>query len=184
MSDIADKSVRYRTFVDALGGAQCDLRAYVSYLLGNTAAVDDVVQETNLTLCQEWERYDATRPFLPWAKTLAYYQVMTYLKTASREKVLFDETVVDFLAVMDTRAEDGEAVADRQLHWLEEGIKTLPQRDRSLINFRYRHRYTLIRLSRRYQMSVATLSLVLIGIRKKLGVFITVKMREEGKYGL
>jgi len=156
----------------------------VSYLLGNTDAVDDVVQETNLTLCQEWERYDASRPFLPWAKTLAYYQVMTHLKTVSREKVLFDETVVDFLAVMDSADENDEALSERQLHWLEEGIKALPSRDRSLINFRYRHRYTLTRLSRRYRMSVASLSLALIGIRKKLGLFITAKMREEEKYGL
>ena len=81
----SDKNTRYRAFVTSLEATQCDLRAYVCYLLGNQSAVDDVVQETNLTLCQEWEAYDPSRPFLAWAKTLAYYQVMTYLKTVSRE---------------------------------------------------------------------------------------------------
>ncbi len=184
MTVLADKNTRYRAFVAALEAAQCDLRAYVCYLLGNTDAADDVVQETNLTLCQEWESYDTSRPFLAWAKTLAYYQVMTYLKTASREKVIFDETAVDFLAVLDARDDGGADVAVRQAYWLEEGLKTLPHRDRSLINFRYRHRYSLTRLSRRYRMSVASLSFVLIRIRKKLGTFIARKMREEERYGL
>ena len=184
MTEDPDKTKRYRQFISELEASQCDLRAYVCYLLGNPSDVDDVVQEANLTLCQEWEAYDASRPFVAWAKTVAYYQVMTYLKTVSREKVIFDETAVDFLAVMDQRAEtDGEFGA-RQAYWLAQGIKALPHHQRSLVNFRYRHNYSLARLSRRYKMSVASLSFLLIRIRKQLGDFITHKMREEDSCGV
>jgi len=183
--DDPDKAKRYRAFVAALEAAQCDLAAYLCYLLGNPSDVDDVVQETNMTLCREWERFDPERPFIAWAKTVAYYQAMTWLKTVSREKVVFDETVVDFLAVMDSREEEaGADETERRTYWLGEGLKTLPREHRSLVNFRYRRHYTLAQLSRRYKMSVASLSFLLIRIRKQLGDFIVKKMREENGYGL
>jgi len=185
LTDGSDKAARYRAFVAALEAAQCDLTAYLCYLLGNPTDADDVVQETNMTLCREWERYDPDRPFLAWAKTVAYYQAMTWLKTVSREKVVFDETAVDFLAVMDAREEvSADAPLDRRSYWLQEGLKALPHRHRALVNFRYSRHYSLARLSRRYNMSVASLSFLLIRIRKRLGDFIAQKTREEGRYGL
>jgi DNA-directed RNA polymerase specialized sigma24 family protein len=48
-----------------------DLYRYVCALLPRPQDARDVVQETALALWENFERYDAARPFLPWALRFA-----------------------------------------------------------------------------------------------------------------
>ena len=51
--------------------AETDLRAFVRSVLRDSAAVDDVFQETALVLWERFAEYDPARPFGAWARGVA-----------------------------------------------------------------------------------------------------------------
>ena len=67
---------------------------YISYLLGNCADERDILQETHLDLWRKAGTYDVERPFLPWARAIARYQVLTFRKRQNRVRLLFDEELL------------------------------------------------------------------------------------------
>ncbi|HRR33022.1 MAG TPA: sigma factor [Kiritimatiellia bacterium] len=78
-----------------LAEAQFSLFGYICALTGHSQDARDILQDTNLRIWKEAERYDEKRPFLAWAKTLAVYEIMTYRKRLSRERLVFDDDVFE-----------------------------------------------------------------------------------------
>jgi RNA polymerase sigma-70 factor (ECF subfamily) len=114
--------------------SQSDLFVYISALTGSAEAARDILQETNLVLCRESGRYDTSRPFLPWARTVAYYQVLSWRKRNYRERLVFDDALLEDIA----ESLNGEtAVPHAQLDALAGCLKKLPERMRSLFEARY-----------------------------------------------
>lgn len=79
---------------------QCQrrLHAFILSAVWNPADADDVLQETNLVLWQKASDFDPERPFLPWAMRFAHLQVMAWLKSRQRQRVVFDDDLVRLLA--------------------------------------------------------------------------------------
>lgn len=114
--------------------SQSELFVYISALMGNAEVARDILQETNLVLCREAERYDSARPFLPWARTIAYYQVLSWRKRNVRERLVFDDTLLDEVAAALNEETSAPAA---QLDALEGCLKKLPERMRNLFEARY-----------------------------------------------
>ena len=68
-----------RTFVMLLTKAQFDLKLYIAALTKDLQDVEDILQETNADIWSKADTYDPSRPFLPWAKTLAKFQVLRFV---------------------------------------------------------------------------------------------------------
>ena len=71
-------------FMRHLTGCQSQLYAYICSLTGNSIAAQNVLQEANLVLWDKAGDYDPSRPFLPWAYTFAYMQVLAWRKKRRR----------------------------------------------------------------------------------------------------
>lgn len=112
------------------------LRGYIQSLMpAETALVDDVLQETNLVLWRNAEQYDLARPFMPWACRIAFFQVKSARRDASRDRHLFNSELVDLLAAEQFDDEDETAALDRAL---QDCLAELPREKRELIIDRYR----------------------------------------------
>jgi RNA polymerase sigma-70 factor (ECF subfamily) len=164
-------------FLESLTGAQCDLHAYIAYLVGNREEAKDVLQETNLVLWREAARYDAEKPFLPWAKSVAYYQALAHLKKRSRSRLVFDEDLLLLLATADERHHDD---MQERLRLLDGCFEKLTHVQQSVIRFRYFHGWSIRRLAKKFAFSEAAGSMLLTRIRRQLAQCIETKMREEG----
>jgi RNA polymerase sigma-70 factor, ECF subfamily len=121
-------------FVQRLTGAQSQIYACICALLGGTQDARDVLQETNLMLWFKAAEYDSTRDFLAWAYTFARFQVMAYLKRASRNRMVFNKDLLDRIAT--TVTERNVDLQDR-LRVLDDCIKKLSDRHRALLHRRY-----------------------------------------------
>lgn len=108
-------------FVKRLTEAQFALQSYIAFLIGNVEDAKDILQETNLSLWRQARKYDYSRPFLPWAKSIAMYKVMTYRTLQSRERLVFDNELLAQVAVV----ADKECDSHRMLSALEECVKLL-----------------------------------------------------------
>ncbi len=103
---------------------------YVLSLVGNFADADDVMQQVNLRLWQEFERFDPGTSFVAWAFTIARFEVLTWHASRQRSKLSFSQRTIELLA------DELPAVlheADARSHALGECMKELPAPSQHLL---------------------------------------------------
>lgn len=143
---------------------QAELHRYILSLLPDRMLADDVLQETNLVLWRKAAEYDPAQSFLPWALTIAFYQVKAARRDAGRDRHVFDDSLVEILA-----AEHGEAEAAGELEQaLEKCLRELSEKQRQLILARYEPGASVQDLAAERNQTPTALSLVLLRIRKAL----------------
>jgi len=120
-------------FIRELTAAQPRLFAFAVTLVGHTDAAADVMQETNVTLCRQWQEFVSGTNFMAWACTVARFKVLEYRRAARREAVVFGGELLDDLAV------EAEAASNdnEQATALMECLSKLQPRQRELIRQRY-----------------------------------------------
>ena len=128
-------------FLQLLGKHEHNLRAFVASLVPQWTDADEIVQQTRILLWQEFGRYDPTKDFGAWARTIAYYQVLTFRKTSSRHAELSDPRFLECVA------QEFEVVSD-ELHArnkaLEACLQKLAEASRVLIVRYYAGQETML----------------------------------------
>jgi RNA polymerase sigma-70 factor (ECF subfamily) len=71
---------------------------YILSLVPNWADADEILQETNIRLWEEFEKFRPGTNVAAWAVRVAHFQILTWRKKASRSRLVFDQRVVDTLA--------------------------------------------------------------------------------------
>lgn len=125
-------------FVTGVMELQRPLFAFVLGMVHSFAEADDVLQEVNLVLWRKRSEYqpDGTPTSLQaWAFRIAQLQVMAWRKRQLRERLHFDDELVEQLA--EVGRQQLEEVNDKR-EALGRCLQRLPQDDRDLL----RHRYT------------------------------------------
>ena len=78
--------------------AERDILRYLSAILPHPQDARDVLQETALALWEEFDAYDSTRPFLPWAIGFALNKARQHSsRHARRPHLLADEPLLEKL---------------------------------------------------------------------------------------
>lgn len=152
---------------------QPEIHRYVLSLLPDRMLADDVVQETNLVLWRKAEEYDPAQPFLPWALTIAWYQVKAARRDAGRDRHVFDDDLVELLAVENREAESRSADLEAAL---ERCLAELSDKQRQLILARYAHGASVQHMAAERKQTPTALSLALMRIRKALEACIERKL--------
>jgi len=124
-------------FVRQAMEAQRNLHAYILMLAPSIDAADDILQETNLVIWRKRSTYQPDIPFIAWAKRIAYFQVLAHRKRQQRDRLHFDDELLDRIAA-ESEA-DAPYELDRRRRALSECVGKLSERDRELLQ----HRYTL-----------------------------------------
>ncbi len=95
LADFTDEQLfeRYRdgdtaSFRTLIERHHADLHRFLTRLLGDAAAADDVFQETFLQIHQASDTFDATRRFRPWLFTIAANKARDYLRRKGRRRTL------------------------------------------------------------------------------------------------
>lgn len=165
-------------FVGRLTAAQFALRAYIVFLVGNSEDAKDILQETNLTLWREAPSYDASRPFLPWAKKIAWYQVKTFRTRQARDRLVFDEELLECVA----QAADEAVDTDRMLKALEACYERLSRSQKTVVQSRYFQGRSVQTIAQRLRCSVGSVSMLLFRIRDRLGACVEDVMLKEAPH--
>jgi RNA polymerase sigma-70 factor (ECF subfamily) len=107
---------------------------YILSLVPNWADADEILQETNIRLWEEFEKFQAGTNFAAWAVRVAHFQILTWRKRVSRSKLVFDQRVVDALAAEPCWT-DEEFEARQQA--LADCVSELPINSRELLRHCY-----------------------------------------------
>lgn len=107
-------------------------RRLYGFILGqvpNWADADEILQETNVRLWQQFDRFAEGTDFLAWACTIAAFQVKTFRRRQTRQKVQFSTAFLDAVAAESQRtmpaADVRESALVACLDRLQESARTL-----------------------------------------------------------
>jgi len=164
-------------FLRLLSQHERRVKAYILALVPNWADADDLYQETNVRLWEQFADYDPEKDFGAWACTIAHYMVLAYRKKSSREKERFSQAFVN------TVAEEVAATSndiDRRYHTLQYCLQKLNERNRNLVRLCYSGTDSLKAVAEQTGRSVAALYKALSRIRHSLHECIEKNLHEEG----
>jgi RNA polymerase sigma-70 factor, ECF subfamily len=121
-------------FLTLLTSHQPRLAGYLRVLVLNRADADEVLQEVNLCICQRANEFKLGTDFAAWALKIAHFYVLKWRHRQSRNRLVFDDSLVEQLAV-EIRSFDNPA--ERRQSALKGCLKKLPPMEHELITQLY-----------------------------------------------
>ena len=125
----SDKQV----FVTLWTRHQNDLLRTIAPLVGSMDDAQDVLQATAMAVWKKMNEYDQERPFLPWAKQFAKYEVLMHHRRRQRYTFL-SEPLIEALA---ERQVERETLRERRHGILVDCMGELRNSDQLLLRRRY-----------------------------------------------
>lgn len=107
---------------------------FILSLVPNWADAEEIRQETNIKLWQEFGKYQSGTDFGKWARTIARYQVLAFGKQKQRNGLRINQQSVDLLAAqVAVTADQGKM----RLAALAECVEQLSPFNRELVRLHY-----------------------------------------------
>ena len=156
---------RTELLVRLLSRHQEDLFRYIFALIPHEEDARDVLQETSVALLRKFADYDPAKPFLAWAYSFAYLEVLKQRERNQRGTRHLSRDLVERLA---REREQYEPVLLERLQALELCLQELPPADRELMRQRYQGKAATEDLARQVGTSRRTLFRELDRIRRVL----------------
>ena len=153
------------------------LYSFVFSLVPDRNATDDILQSTMTQLWENFEDYDDSRPFYPWACRFAYRQVLMHRRRETSRHRFFSDTTIELLSKdypTDDEWEESRKAA------LQSCMGKLADRQRELISHRYYSDLSISDLATRLGRNVNALYKSLERSRKALADCIRKQLGEEG----
>ncbi|MCE9632154.1 MAG: sigma-70 family RNA polymerase sigma factor [Planctomycetia bacterium] len=129
-------------FVSLLTASQRRVYAFICTLVVDRSDADEVLQETNLALWQQIERFEPGTDFVAWACRVAHFKVMKLRDAAKRHRVKLDDAVIELLAtesIEEQRADHRLAAEryERNRLALVACLEELSERNRNILLLHY-----------------------------------------------
>jgi RNA polymerase sigma-70 factor (ECF subfamily) len=112
------------------------LRAYILAIVRESHRAEDVLSDTVVALAQEWNRYDSTRPFAPWARGVARRIALARVRKDATGPVLLDDAALESIGPDLDRFGDQARLQERK-DALQRCLDHLAPPNRRLIEWRY-----------------------------------------------
>lgn len=163
-------------FVELLGQHERPLLAYIFSLVADWNVAEDLAQETRLRLWRQFDQYDPNKDFGAWARTIAHYLVLQHRTHQSRERLQFQDDVLETVA---------EAAANRmsdtpaRLAALAACVEALSQAKQQLLRRLYSGRETMRDLAAQERVSHASMRQRIMRIRGALRKCIERRLKSE-----
>jgi len=165
-------------FVELLTSAQGRLEVLALALVRSRTDADDVLQNASITLWQKRSEYNADRKFFPWASGVVLIEVLRYRQKKARDKLIFDESL------MDTLSNDYVIQADQldlRRQFLPYCIAQLSDSDRKLLEDRYGSNVMPKKISRQRGQPLPTVYSALSRVRASVRRCIEMKLAQQAR---
>jgi RNA polymerase sigma-70 factor (ECF subfamily) len=162
-------------FVARLTGCQSALYAHILALVPDVDTAQDILQETNVVIWRKLEDGIEVQNFIAWAREIARFKVLAYLRDQGRDRHVFDAELVERIADKDdTALQDSSWMA-----YLEECLELRSEEERQLLKERYEPGVSVKDVAERHGLNVGSLSVMLSRSRSKLAGCVQRKLAAE-----
>jgi RNA polymerase sigma-70 factor (ECF subfamily) len=170
------KQLSSEEFAVRYSACHLELLRYVLTLLPNRPLAEDVVQEVARLLWQKRHEYDPAKPFWPWARAFARYEVLIAIRRQNVRGKYFSEQLIEQLAE-ERVAHEEHLAAQREA--LAECLQKLDKPSRELLMSRYGREVTVQQLAQQQGKSANALYLALHRLRQTLSDCVNRTLRIE-----
>ncbi len=157
---------RQETFVQLLTEEQNRLFGYLVTLLGDVNNADNVLQQTNLVLWRRAGDFELGTCFGAWAKRVAYFQTLAFLRDHKRDGLVFDEETVARIALC-FEADDEDDDDTRRVA-LRHCLSQLPERQMRILRQRYWSDDSIRSIAQTERKSESSIKMTLMRLRRTL----------------
>ena len=151
------------------------LYGFILKRLANRDQASEVLQRTNLVICQKASDYRPGTSFEAWTFTIARFQLMAWRKNQSRNRLVFSDTVYEQI---DGKTERSEVDDDERVDFLKDCVKQLNVDEIKLLKQRYREDLSLATIASTMNMSLDAIGMRLSRVRKKLGACVERRLQK------
>jgi RNA polymerase sigma-70 factor, ECF subfamily len=155
------------------------LRGFIVAILPDLAQVDDVLQETFLTVTAKAEVFDPERDFLAWACGIARRKVLEAGRRAGRQWQPLSEEVLEALAASQPEVTD----VDQRLGLLADCVQSLAPQSRRVVELCYQQSHKPAEIARVMDWSVESIYVALSRARAALRECVERKLAAAGGTG-
>ncbi len=121
---------KHQKFAEEMVRAQARLFGYILSLVPHRADAEEIFQQSSLTLWENWDRYDQSLDFFPWACGIAHNHVRNFVRKRQRRPICLDADMVEVLADRSRKLQQDDL---SRINFLRQCIKELPERNRNAI---------------------------------------------------
>jgi RNA polymerase sigma-70 factor (ECF subfamily) len=121
-------------FLALLLANQKRIYAFIAMLLPRAADVDDIMQETLITMWRKFEDFESGSNFAAWSIRIARYKIMELRRKRAKTYIQFSDKAFNEAL---SRTEKIIHGIDDRIQALQNCITKLGKRDRDLIRMRY-----------------------------------------------
>ena len=154
-------------FVRLLTEAQGPVYGYLLTLIPDRSRARDLHQETNITLWKKAATFEEGTNFNAWACKIAYFHVLSFRRKMAREKLVFDDDILDYLAERNDDRLIQDFTKDRNAA-LKACMQKLSDKQRKLVEERYKPGASVQRIAADQGRTVGAISQTLYRIRHNL----------------
>jgi RNA polymerase sigma-70 factor (ECF subfamily) len=142
-----------------------ELRAMVWAMVFNASSREDVFQDIAVILWDKFDRYDQSRPFLPWARGVAIRQIRRHRRDDARDRLVLSPDAIDAVA---SACEQTESLAVERLSALQVCLRKLPEKSGALVRSYYVERQKGQDLAAKLDCSIDVIYQALSRLRRRL----------------
>ena len=147
-----------------LKDCQLPLYNFILSLVPHKQDAEDILQKTNLIICEKADNYDHSKSFKGWAFAIAKFQVMAFRTKNYRSKVSFSNELAENLAQ--------EHIDHVTPHLKKEALNRcyakLPDHMQTIAQLRFKQSLSLQEISQSTERSIGAISATLHRIRANL----------------
>ena len=165
-------------FVRSLTSSQRRLHAFIMSLLPDSAAAEDILQDTNVLIWRKWDTFTPGTNFTAWSCQIAKNQVFSYIRDRGRDRHVFDDGLVEQLAARS--ADQSEPLGDLSVH-LADCLAECSDDQRRLLDDRYSPGASVKRMAAARGTTPNKLSITLCRLRRLLLECVRRKIAEDNR---
>ena len=165
----------YDEFILELTQAQQRLFGYIFRRVANRDQAMEVLQQTNLVLCRKADDFELGTNFRAWASTIAHYQILSYRKSLSRDRLVFTDEVV---AIIDEREDESE-MREGVLSHLRYCLEAMSSDNQVFIKLRYEGGLSMEQIATEVGKKVGTVRVKLHRLRRSLRDCVQNRLQEK-----
>ncbi len=166
---------RTEQFLRLLSAHEERTKAFIYSLLPNWADAEDIAQEVRLKLWEQFDRYDPSKDFGAWSRTIAHFHVLAFRKRARRRPQLSPESIDLVAETFNAETERLEARASV----LQKCIEILTETQRGLLLRCYRGGETIRQVAERIGRSYEAVRKSVLRTRQDLAKCVERELKRE-----
>lgn len=167
------------SFIRALTEVQAALRGYCHASLGQSDEAKEAVQRTNITLWRKCGQWDPDTGFLPWAISVAKFEVLGVIRDRRRlqSRFVFDPDVAE---MMSDEASHHAHETSARAEFLQQCLGKISATHHRSITGYYLHGLSMREIADSSGKSIGAMKVILLRLRSKLRECIEGQMNRGG----